>query len=71
MIAANDEIIDPLVLNDELLDHLGKYYTSEMVSICKPWIREIPFEIWLDRQLTRLRGFRENDMLGPIGKVFE
>lgn len=38
-------------IDDVLLDKLGEFYCSEYVALNQPWIREIPFEQWVERQL--------------------
>lgn len=42
-------------MDDELLERLANFYCSEYVEKNQPWVREIPFDQWLDRQLTRIR----------------
>lgn len=36
--------------DDDYLEAMGKYYTSETVTKLFPYIREIPFEEWLRRK---------------------
>jgi hypothetical protein len=37
-----------------LVDKLGRFYHSEYVSKNQPWVRQIPFPEWLQRQLFRI-----------------
>lgn len=43
--------------NDEkvlLVDKLARFYHSDYVLKNQPWVRQIPFSQWLQRQLARL-----------------
>lgn len=37
-------------MNDDLLERLANYYTSEYVTKNMPYLREIPFHEWLRRK---------------------
>ncbi|KIL37952.1 hypothetical protein SD70_29630 [Gordoniibacillus kamchatkensis] len=39
-------------VDDDLLYSLGEYYSSQYVEKNKPWVREIPFAEWMQRQLN-------------------
>jgi hypothetical protein len=39
-------------LEDELLERYGTYYSSEYVMKNQPWILEVPFFEWVERQLS-------------------
>jgi hypothetical protein len=45
-------------LEDELLERYGIYYSSEYVAKNQPWILEVPFVEWVERQLSlRMKRF--------------
>jgi len=39
-----------VIISDEQLERLGRYYTSEFVRKVMPWVTEVPFHEWLERQ---------------------
>lgn len=39
------------MLDDELLEKYGEFYCSRYVAKNQPWILQIPFGEWVERQL--------------------
>ncbi|WNQ09833.1 hypothetical protein MJA45_19690 [Paenibacillus aurantius] len=39
-------------LDDVLLEKYGEFYCSLYVAKCQPWIREVPFHEWVERQMA-------------------
>ncbi|WP_027416636.1 hypothetical protein [Aneurinibacillus terranovensis] len=60
-----------LVLNDELLEKLGSYYSHRFVQRNMPWLVEMGFEAFLNRELLRLqeRTMSKEKTLSPVEKV--
>ncbi|WP_438432000.1 hypothetical protein [Gorillibacterium sp. sgz500922] len=43
------------MLEDELLEKYGEFYCSRYVAKNQPWILQIPFGEWVERQLAERR----------------
>lgn len=43
------------MITDAMLETLGDFYTSDYVRINQPWIRQITFETFVNRQLERMK----------------
>lgn len=48
--------MEEIKIPDERLEKLADFYSSEFVEKNEPWIREIPFYEWLNRQITSTWG---------------
>jgi len=53
--AAHKRVIEeaePASEND-LIERLSRFYHSEHVKVCQPWILETPYDKWLARELAK------------------
>lgn len=44
---------DILHISDELLEKLGDYYISEYVTLNRSYIRQLPFEEWVTKEVGK------------------
>jgi hypothetical protein len=44
--------VTTMPLDDLLLDKYGAYYSSQYVAKNQPWILEVPFYEWVERQMS-------------------
>jgi hypothetical protein len=46
----DSEMVDLPLLNDDYIERMANYYTSEAAQVIHPYLHKIPFEKWLYRQ---------------------